>query len=84
MGNGEGYLRLGVLDEKRTYPNTDIEWPKWDFGPTSVIPSHICVITCHSCVGALAYVRWNRSSKVKFLLVPKRTRANTSYKRRSF
>jgi hypothetical protein len=59
MGSGEGYLRLGVLDEKRTYPNTDIEWPKWDFGPTSVIPSHSCFITCHSCVGAVAYVRWN-------------------------
>jgi hypothetical protein len=49
MGTGEGNLDWGVLDEKRTHPNTNIEWSKWDFGPTSVIP-------CHNSVDAVAYV----------------------------
>jgi hypothetical protein len=29
-----GTFDWGVLDEKRTHPNTDIERLKWDFGPT--------------------------------------------------
>jgi hypothetical protein len=55
---------LGVLDEKRTHPNTNIGRSKWDFGPTSVIP-------CHNCFGALAYVDTNGVLKVKLLSVPK-------------
>jgi hypothetical protein len=57
-----------VLDEKRTHPNTNIESPKWDFGPTSVI-------LCHKGVGALAYIETKCVLKVKLLSVPKRTRA---------
>jgi hypothetical protein len=41
-----------------------------EFGPTSVVP-------CHSFVGALAYVRQKRESKVKLVSVPKPTRAIT-------
>jgi hypothetical protein len=63
-----GTLDWEVLDEKRTHPNTDIEGPKWNFGPTSVVP-------CHTIVGAVAYVRRKRESKVKLLSVPKRARA---------
>jgi hypothetical protein len=44
-----GTFAWGVLDEKRTHPNTNFEWSKWDFGPISVIP-------CHNSVGAMAYV----------------------------
>jgi hypothetical protein len=58
----------GVLDEKRTNPNTSIRWSKWDFGPTSVI-------LCHSSVGDVAYVDTKCVLKVKLLSVPKRTRA---------
>jgi hypothetical protein len=39
----------GVLDEKRTHPNTNIGRSKWDFGPTNVR-------LCHKCVGAVNYV----------------------------
>jgi hypothetical protein len=56
----------GVLDEKRTHPNTNIERSKWDFGPASVI-------LCHNYVGALAYVETKSVLKVKLLSVPKRT-----------
>jgi hypothetical protein len=52
-----GTFDWGVVDEKKTHPNTYIEWPKWDFGPTSVIP-------CQNSVGAVAYVRRKRESKV--------------------
>jgi hypothetical protein len=61
-------LDWGVLDEKRTHLNTNIERPKRDFSPLSVI-------LCHNSVGAVAYVRRKRESKVKLLSVPKRTRA---------
>jgi hypothetical protein len=44
-----GTFDSGVLDEKMTHPNTDIEGPKWDFGPASVI-------LCHNSVSAVAYV----------------------------
>ena len=44
-----GTFDWGVLDEKRTHPNTNIEGPKWDFNPPSVI-------MCHNRVGAVAYV----------------------------
>jgi hypothetical protein len=57
----------GVLDEERTYPNTNIERPKWDFGPTSVI-------LCHNSVGAVAYVETKYVLRVNLLSVPKRTR----------
>jgi hypothetical protein len=50
MGTGEGYLRLGSPGRERTHPNTNIERPKWDFGPTSVILCH-----CYS-VDAVSYV----------------------------
>jgi hypothetical protein len=63
-----GAFDWGVLDEKRTLPNTNIERPKWDFGPTSVI-------LCHNSVGAVAFVETKRVLKVKLLCVPKRTRA---------
>jgi hypothetical protein len=43
----------GVLDEERTYPNTDFEGPKRDFGPTSVLPYH-------NCVGAVVIEPWTR------------------------
>jgi hypothetical protein len=66
-----GTLDRGVLDEKRTHPNTNIERPKWDFGPTSVR-------LCHNSVGAVAYVETKCVLKVKLLSVPKRTR--TRYK----
>jgi hypothetical protein len=49
MGTGEGTFDWGALHEKRTHPNTDIQKPKWDFGPTSVI-------LCDNSVGAVAYV----------------------------
>jgi hypothetical protein len=69
---GTGVVRytfdLGVLDEKRTHPNTNIERSKWDFGPTSVI-------LCHNSVGAVAYVETKCVLNVKLLSVPKRTRA---------
>jgi hypothetical protein len=63
-----GTLDWGVLIEKRTHSNTNIEVPKSDFGPTSVR-------TCHNCVSAVACVRQKRSLKVKLLSVPERTRA---------
>jgi hypothetical protein len=63
-----GTLDCGVLDEKRTHPNTNIERPKWDFGPPSVI-------LCHNSVGAVAYVETKCVLKVKLLSVLKRTRA---------
>jgi hypothetical protein len=63
-----GTLDWGVLDEKRTRPNTNIERPKRDFGPTRVI-------LCHNSVGAVAYVETKCVLKVKLLSVPKRTRA---------
>jgi hypothetical protein len=66
MGTGEGTLDWGVLDEKMTPPNTNIERFKWDFGPTSVI-------LFHNSVGAVAYVEMNCELKVKLLSVPKRT-----------
>ena len=44
-----GTFDWGVLDEKMTHPNTNIEGPKWDFNPPSVI-------MCHNRVGAVAYV----------------------------
>jgi hypothetical protein len=50
MGTGEGTFDWGVLDEKRTHPNTNIERPKWGFGPTNVT-------LCHNIVGAVAYVQ---------------------------
>jgi hypothetical protein len=61
-------LAWGVLDEKRTHPNTNIERPKWDSGPTSVIQ-------CHNSVGAVAFVGTEAWVEVKLLSVPKRTRA---------
>jgi hypothetical protein len=63
-----GTLDRGVLNEKRTHPNTNIERSKWDFGPTSVR-------LCHNSVGAVAYVETKCVLKVKLLSVPKRTRA---------
>jgi hypothetical protein len=63
-----GTLDWGVLDEKRTHPNTNIERPKWDFGPNNVI-------LCHNSVGVVAYVETKCVLKVKLLSVPKRTRA---------
>jgi hypothetical protein len=63
-----GTLDCGVLDEKRTHPNTNIERSKWDFGRASVI-------LCHNCVGAMAYVKTKCVLKVKLLSVPNRTRA---------
>jgi hypothetical protein len=51
-----GTFDWGVQDEKRTHPNTDIEGPKWDFGPTSIIP-------CHNIAGAVAYVGGSVSRK---------------------
>jgi hypothetical protein len=53
----KGTSDWGVLNEKRTHPNTDIEWPKYDFGPISFIP-------CQNWVSAVAYVRGKCSSKV--------------------
>jgi hypothetical protein len=44
-----GNFDWGVLDKKRTHPNTDIEGPKSDFGRTSVI-------LCHNNVGAVVYL----------------------------
>jgi hypothetical protein len=63
-----GTLDCGVLDERRTHRNTNIERPKWDFGPTSVI-------LCHNNVGAAAYVEMKFVLQVKLLSVPKRARA---------
>jgi hypothetical protein len=63
-----GTFDWGVLDEKRTHPNKNIERPKWDFGPTSVI-------LCHNSVGTVAYVETKSVLKVKLLSVPKRTQA---------
>jgi hypothetical protein len=60
-----GTLDWGVLDEKRTDPNTNIERSKWDFGPTNVI-------LCHNSVDAVAYVRKKCMLKVKLLSVPKK------------
>jgi hypothetical protein len=37
-----GTFDWGVLDEKKTHPNTNIERSEWDFGPTSVILCHNC------------------------------------------
>jgi hypothetical protein len=59
-----GTFDWDVLNEKRPHPTTNIDGPKWDFGPTSGIP-------CHNCVGAVAYVRRKPESKVKMLSVPK-------------
>jgi hypothetical protein len=44
-----GTFDWGVLDEKRTHPITDIEGPKRDFRPTSVI-------LCRNSVCAVDYV----------------------------
>jgi hypothetical protein len=44
-----GTFDWGVLDKKRTHPNTIIKGPKWDFGPTSVK-------LCQNSVGAVACV----------------------------
>jgi hypothetical protein len=63
-----GTFDWGVLDEKRTPPNTEIEGPKWDFVPTSII-------LCHNSVGEVANVETKCVLKVKLLSVPKRTRA---------
>ena len=63
-----GTFDWGVLNEKRTHPNTNIEGPKWDFNPTSVI-------LCHNSVGAVAYVETEARVEVKLLSVPKRTLA---------
>jgi hypothetical protein len=63
-----GTFDWGVLDEKRTHPNTKIGRSKWDFGPTSVILSH-------NYVGAVDYVETKRVLKVKLLSVPKGTSA---------
>jgi hypothetical protein len=62
-----GTLDWGVLDEKRTHPNTNIEGLKCYFGPTSVI-------LYHNGVGAVAYVETECVLKAKLLSVPKRTR----------
>jgi hypothetical protein len=62
-----GTFDLGVLDEKRTHPNTNIEGPKSDFGPTSVIAGH-------NSFGAVAYVETKCLLKVKLLTVLKLTR----------
>jgi hypothetical protein len=74
MGTGEGHLRLGSPGRKKTHPNTDIEWPKWDFGPTSVIQ-------CRNYVGAVAFLRGKCLLKVKLLSVSKCTGAVTGDKR---
>jgi hypothetical protein len=58
----------GVLDEKGTHPNTNIERPKWDFG----LPVSYCVIIVSVPVD---YVETKFVLKVKLLSVPKRTRA---------
>jgi hypothetical protein len=63
-----GTFDWGVLNEKRAHPNTNIEGPKWDFSPTSVI-------SYHNLVGAVAYVETEFVLKVKLLSVPKWTRA---------
>jgi hypothetical protein len=63
-----GSFDWGVLDEKMTHPNTEIEGPKWDFAPTSVI-------LYHNSVGEVAYVETKCVLKVKLLSVPNRTRA---------
>jgi hypothetical protein len=63
-----GTLDWGVLDEKRTRPNTSVERSKWGFGPT-------IVILCHNSVGAVDYVETKCVLKVKLLSVPKRTGA---------
>jgi hypothetical protein len=63
-----GTFDWGVLDEKRTHPNTNIERPKWAFGPT-------IVMLCHNSVGAVAYVETEAWVEVKLLSVPKRTQA---------
>jgi hypothetical protein len=63
-----GTFNWGVLDEKWTHPNTDIERSKWDFGPTSVI-------LCHNSVDAVAYVETEAWVEVELLSVQKRTRA---------
>jgi hypothetical protein len=68
MGTGEGYPRLGSPGRENTHQNTNIERPKRDFGPTSVI-------LCHNSVGAVAYVETKCVLKVKLLSVPKWTRA---------
>jgi hypothetical protein len=70
-----GTLDWRVLDEKRTHPNTNIEKPKWDFGPTSVI-------LCHNSVGAVAYVETKCVLKVKLLCTKKGPVQNTSNKRK--
>jgi hypothetical protein len=70
-----GTLDWGVLDEKRTLPNTKFERPKWDFGPTSVI-------LCPNSVGAVDYVETEAWVEVKLLSVPKRTQAKAINKRR--
>jgi hypothetical protein len=72
-----GTFDWGVLDEKMTNPNTNIERSKWDFGPTSVK-------LCHNCVGAVVYVETKCVLKVKLLSVPKRTRARYEQGRLSF
>jgi hypothetical protein len=68
MGTGEGYLRLRSPGRENDSPNTNIERPKWDFGPTSVI-------LCQNSFGAVAYVETKCVLKVELVSVPKRTRA---------
>jgi hypothetical protein len=60
-----GTLDWGVLDEKRTHLNTNIERSKWGFGPTSVI-------LCHNSVGAVASLETKCVLKVKLLSVPEK------------
>jgi hypothetical protein len=69
-----GTLDWGVLDEKGTHPNTNIERSKWDFGPTSVI-------LFHNSVGAVAYAEKKCVLKVKLLSVPKGPVQDTSNRR---
>jgi hypothetical protein len=70
-----GTCDWGVLDEKRTHRNTDIEVPKRDFGPTGVIP-------CRNRVGAVAYVETKCVLKVKVLSVPKKGPVRNTINRR--
>jgi hypothetical protein len=66
-----GTFEWGVLNVKRTHPNTNIERSKWVFGPTSVI-------LCHNSVGAVAYVETKCVLKVNLLSVPKGLVQDTS------
>jgi hypothetical protein len=64
-GHWRGVPSIGESGRERPHPNTNIEGPKWDFGPTSVI-------LCHNSVGAVAYVETKCVLKVKLLSVPKK------------